>query len=96
MHEGRTGADTINILMQRRYGRPATEAEIEQIYAEKCRLFNACPTAGKMEGADMVLARVKAASPTSAPWKRRGSNPTKPSSSRTPRWASPQLWRQAS
>ena len=62
--EGRTGADTINILMQRRYGRPATEAEIEQIYAEKCRLFNACPTAGKMEGADMVLARVKAAGRT--------------------------------
>ncbi|MDY2605696.1 MAG: HAD-IA family hydrolase [Alloprevotella sp.] len=64
MHEGRTGADTINILMQRRYGRPATETEIEQIYAEKCRLFNACPTAGKMEGADMVLARVKAAGRT--------------------------------
>ncbi len=64
MHEGRTGADTINILMQRQWGRPATMAEIDDVYAEKCRLFNACPTAGKMTGADAVLARVKAAGRT--------------------------------
>ncbi len=60
MHEGRTGASTINILTQRHWGRNATEEEIAHIYEEKCRAFNACPEAGKMTGADDVLARVKA------------------------------------
>lgn len=59
MHEGRTGLSTINILMQRHRHRDATPEEVEQIYAEKCRLFNACPEAGKMPGAEHVLERVR-------------------------------------
>lgn len=59
MHEGRTGSSTINILTQRYWNRDATQQEIEAIYAEKCRMFNACPEAGKMPGAEEVLANVK-------------------------------------
>lgn len=59
MNEGRTGASTINILTQRYWNRDATPEEIEHIYAEKCRMFNACPEAGKMPGAEDVLALVK-------------------------------------
>lgn len=60
MHEGRTGASTINILARRCWHREATEQEIEQIYAEKCRLFNMCPEAAPMPGAAGMLAKVKA------------------------------------
>ena len=61
MHEGRTGASTINLLAQRYWHRDATEKEISDIYAEKCRLFNACPEAGRMPGAMELLTQVKAA-----------------------------------
>lgn len=61
MHEGRTGASTINILARRTWKRDATPEEIQQIYEEKCRLFNACPEAPKMQGADKLLEKVKAA-----------------------------------
>ena len=64
MHEGRTGASTINILTRRHWGREATEQEIADIYAEKCRLFNACPEAPKMPGAQQVLEAVKQAALT--------------------------------
>ncbi len=59
MHEGRTAESTINILTMREWGRPATEAEIRQLYAEKCKSFNECPEAEKISGADEVLAKVK-------------------------------------
>lgn len=60
MHEGRTGNATINILTQRYWKRDATPEEVQKIYEEKCRLFNACPEAPKMTGAENVLRRVKA------------------------------------
>ena len=61
IHEGRTGEATINILARRHWGREATHEEIERIYEEKCRLFNACAEAPKMPGAEQVLAQAKAA-----------------------------------
>ncbi len=60
LHEGRTGASTINLLAQREWGRDATSEEIHSIYDEKCRLFNSCPEAPQMPGAADVLRRVKA------------------------------------
>lgn len=60
LHEGRTGASTINILTQRQWGRNATEEEIAKIYEEKCHLFNACPEAEKMKGAEPLLHKIKA------------------------------------
>ena len=61
LHEGRTGEDTIQILSRRLRGREATAAEVEEIYAGKCRLFNACPEAPVMPGAARVLRRVREA-----------------------------------
>ena len=59
MHEGRTGAATINIVFQRELGREATQEEIENIYAEKSKLFNSYPEAERMPGAWELLQKVK-------------------------------------
>ena len=53
LHEGRTGAATINIVYQRQYGKDATPEMIQSIYAEKSAEFNSnpnrnlCPAHGK-------------------------------------------------
>lgn len=59
MHEGRTGASTINIVFQRELGREATQEEIESIYHEKSALFNSYPEAKPMPGAWELLQKVK-------------------------------------
>lgn len=61
LHEGRTGASTINIVCQRQLGREATPEEIENIYKEKSIEFNSYPQAERMPGAWELLQRVKAA-----------------------------------
>lgn len=60
MHEGRTGAATVNIVYQRTYGHDATPELIQEIYAEKSALFNAHPEAEPMPGAAELLHKVKA------------------------------------
>ena len=59
MHEGRTGAGTINILSQRYWGRDATEEEVKRIYKAKSDLFNRCPEALPMSGAAELLSKIK-------------------------------------
>lgn len=59
MHEGRTGASTINIVFQRELGREATEEETESIYKEKSVLFNSYADAERMPGAWELLQKVK-------------------------------------
>ena len=59
MHEGRTGASTINIVFQRELGREATQEEIESIYKEKSVLLNSYPEAKPMPGAWELLQKVK-------------------------------------
>ena len=59
MHEGRTGASTINIVFQRELGREATQEEIESIYQEKSVLFNSYTEAKPMPGAWELLQKVK-------------------------------------
>ena len=59
MHEGRTGAGTINIVSMRERGHEATEEEIENIYRYKSELFNRCPTAERMPGAYELTVKVK-------------------------------------
>ena len=58
MHEGRTGAGTINIVMQRMHHRDATEQEKRDIYQYKADLFNQLPTAQPMPGAYELLKKV--------------------------------------
>ncbi len=59
MHEGRTGAGTINIVYNRQYHRDATPQEIEEIYRLKTAEFNKHPQAQPMPGARELLQRVK-------------------------------------
>ena len=61
MHEGRTGAGTINIVSLRERGYEATEEEIKQIYQAKSELFNQYPLAERMPGALEVLIKIKEA-----------------------------------
>ena len=60
MHEGRTGAGTINLVSMRQRGHEATEEEIHNIYKYKSELFNQCPKAERMPGAYELLVKVKA------------------------------------
>lgn len=59
MHEGRTGAATVNIVYQRQFGKEATPEIIESIYAEKSAEFNSNPEPERMPGAWEVLQKVK-------------------------------------
>lgn len=52
--EGRTGADTINILFNRQYGHDATPEEIKRLYGRKTEIFAAQPKPPVIKGADMV------------------------------------------
>ena len=61
MHEGRTGAGTINIVSLRERGYEATEEEIKQIYQAKSELFNQYPLAERMPRALEVLTKIKEA-----------------------------------
>lgn len=61
MHEGRTGAATINLVYQRQYGKDATPEMIESIYAEKSTEFNKHPEPERMPGSWEILQKVKAA-----------------------------------
>lgn len=59
MHEGRTGAGTINIVSMRERGHEASQEEIEKIYAYKSDLFNKCTKAERMPWAYELLQKVK-------------------------------------
>ena len=59
LHEGRTGAATINIVYQRQYGKDATPEMIQSIYAEKSAEFNSNPEPERMPGAWEVLQKIK-------------------------------------
>ncbi len=61
LHEGRTGAGTINIVCQRQLGREATPDEIENIYHEKSEEFNKFPEPEPMPGAWELLQKIKKA-----------------------------------
>ena len=59
MHEGRTGAGTINIVSMRERGHLATEEECEAMYLYKSKLFEQLPEAEPMPGAYELLKKVK-------------------------------------
>ncbi len=58
LHEGRTGASIINVLIQRTFSREATEAEKVRLYEEKAALFNQYNDGEAMPGAADVLHEV--------------------------------------
>lgn len=59
MHEGRTGAGTINIVSKRERGYEADEEEIKRIYETKSNIFNSLPKAEPMRGALSLLNKIK-------------------------------------
>lgn len=59
MHEGRTGASTINIVCQHQQARAASEEEIQNIYKEKTEEFNKNPKAQRMSGSLEILTQIK-------------------------------------
>lgn len=61
MHEGRTGASTINIVSQRERGYEATEEEIKEIYQTKSDIFSHLAKPERMPGAYEVLLKIKQA-----------------------------------
>lgn len=60
MHEGRTGAATINFVSRRERGIDATKAEIQEIYHTKTEIFNSYPKAERMPGAWEAIRQMKA------------------------------------
>lgn len=60
LHEGRTGAATINIVYQRQFHKEASQEMVKAIYAEKSAEFNNNPEPEKMPGAWEVLQKIKA------------------------------------
>lgn len=62
LHEGRTGASTIDIVYSRQFGRKATDNEKKQIYKTKTEEFNKYPKAERMSGALELLEKIKAES----------------------------------
>ena len=59
LHEGRTGASTINIVYQRQFNKEATPELIRKIYAEKSLECNKHRKPERMPGAWEVLQKIK-------------------------------------
>ncbi len=55
MYEGRTGASTIDLLMQRSFGRAATDEEKRDMYHEKTIFFAEQPPVSVMPGAIAMI-----------------------------------------
>lgn len=60
LHEGSTGKYTVNLLIQRRYGRAATDEEVKSFYARKCEIFREKPAPSVMTGARELVEAVVA------------------------------------
>lgn len=59
LHEGRTGASTINLVYRRQFGKDADPALIETIYQEKSAEFSKNPEPERMPGAWDLLQKLK-------------------------------------
>lgn len=55
LHEGRTGADTINLLFEKHFNRKATDSEIDSLYHLKTVYFQELPDVSTMPGAAEML-----------------------------------------
>lgn len=61
LHEGRTGASTINLIMQREKNRVLSPEECRKIYARKAEIFRQQDEPMPMPGAAEKIARLQAA-----------------------------------
>lgn len=58
--EGMRGVDTIRIYARKQLGKELSEAEAQQMYDEKARLFHLMPTAQIFDGVIDLMQRIKA------------------------------------
>ncbi len=59
LYEGCTGAYIINMMMERQYGRPATDDEKRDLYALKARYFVEQPAVEVMPGAQKLVSALQ-------------------------------------
>ena len=59
MHEGRTGADTINTASHAQFGKLATQEHIDALCKAKCEVFDTYPPTPRMQGALELVQKVK-------------------------------------
>ncbi|MCD7902134.1 MAG: HAD-IA family hydrolase [Bacteroides sp.] len=59
LHEGRTGAGTINIVSERQFGKTVSVEEVEDIYREKSQAFNSFPEPKAMPGSWDLISKIK-------------------------------------
>lgn len=64
LYEGATGKFTVNMLIQRKYGRDATDREVTDFYERKAEIFRSKPRPSVMPGASRLVESVAA-----LPWK---------------------------
>lgn len=55
LYEGATGHFTVNMLIRRTYGRPATDAEVHEFYERKAEIFRSKPAPEVMLGARKLV-----------------------------------------
>lgn len=60
LYEGMTGAETINMLFRRAFGRDATKQEKTELYARKTGYFNELPRPDIIAGADRMVGVLQA------------------------------------
>lgn len=63
LYEGATGHFTVNLLIQRKYGREATAEEVDSFYQRKAEIFRSKPAPEVMPGARELVEAV-----ASLPW----------------------------
>lgn len=59
LHEGRTGASTVNLVSQREFGKTVSKEHVADIYKVKSDYFNKFPPAEPMPGAISLLRQIK-------------------------------------
>lgn len=59
LYEGMTGAETIDLIIRRAWGRPATDEEKTGLYKRKTQYFNELPRVSPMPGAARMLQTLK-------------------------------------
>lgn len=60
LYEGATGHFTVNMLIERKFGRKATEQEVHDFYERKAEIFRAKPAPEVMPGARELVERLAA------------------------------------
>lgn len=60
LYEGTTGKFTVNLLIQRKYGREATDEEVQSFYERKAEIFRSKPAPKVMPGARELVEAVAA------------------------------------